>query len=68
MWETQGKTFNRGIMKKKHLRKALNSNKPINGLYGLIPPERRNAFKKFASAFGFTEEKIKNILAHENER
>ncbi len=55
-------------MKKKQLKKALESNTPINSMYSLIPPERRNAFKKFASLFGFTDEKIKNILAQENDR
>lgn len=53
-------------MKKKQLKKALNSNTPMNSMYALIPPERRNAFKKFAALFGFTDEKIKNILAKEN--
>lgn len=55
-------------MKKKQLKKALESNTPINNMYRLIPAERRNAFKKFASLFGFTDEKIKNILAQENDR
>lgn len=50
----------------KQLRKALKSDKPANSMYSLIPLEKRNAFKKFAALFGFTEEKIKDILAKEN--
>lgn len=52
-------------MKAKQVRKALKSNMPVNGMYNLIPADRRNAFKKFATMFGFTEEKIKTILANE---
>lgn len=52
-------------MKAKQIRKAVKSEKPINGLYALIPKERRNEFKKFASLFGFSEERIKNILEQE---
>ncbi|MCM1031566.1 MAG: hypothetical protein NC410_09040 [Oscillibacter sp.] len=55
-------------MKKKQIKKALESNTPMNSMYALIPPERRNAFKKFAAMFGFSEENIKNILAKENGR
>lgn len=52
-------------MKKKQIKKALSSNKPINGMYSLIPLSRLNAFKEFASKFGYTEDKIKNILENE---
>lgn len=52
-------------MRKKQIRKALNSEMPINSIYSLIPEKKRKAFKRFASCFGFTEENIKNILQNE---
>lgn len=45
--------------------KAIKSETPINSLYSLIPNDKRKAFKRFASCFGFTEENIKNILSNE---
>lgn len=55
-------------MKRKHIKKALESSTPMNGIYSLIPPSKREAFKKFAAGFGFTEEKINNILSNERQR
>lgn len=52
-------------MRKKQINKALKSDRPINGLYALIPDNKRKAFLKFARRFGFNEEKIKSILANE---
>lgn len=45
--------------------KAIKSETPINSMYSLIPTDKRNAFKRFASCFGFTEERIKKILSEE---
>lgn len=55
-------------MRKKHIEKALKSDMPINGMFALIPEKKREAFKKFAAGFGFTEEKINNILSNERQR
>lgn len=52
-------------MKKKLIQKAMKSDTPINSMYALIPEKRREAFKRFAACFGFTEDNIKSILANE---
>lgn len=52
-------------MRKKQINKVLKSDRPINGLYALIPEKKRKAFERFAARFGFTREKIKSILANE---
>lgn len=52
-------------MKKKQVRKAMKSNTPINSMYALIPPNRREAFRQFASKFGFDKERIKSALENE---
>ena len=52
-------------MRKKKIRKALNSRTPVGSLYALIPKEQMGSFKRFAALFGFTDDKIKNILSHE---
>ncbi|RYT79276.1 hypothetical protein EAJ04_24675 [Bacteroides faecis] len=53
------------MMKKQQINKALKSDTPINSLYSLIPNNKMQAFKKFASRFGFTEERIKTVLENE---
>lgn len=53
------------LMKNKQIRKALKGSTPINSMYALIPEHRREAFKRFASCFGLTEDNIKSILANE---
>ena len=45
-------------MKKQQINKALKSDTPI-------PNNKMQAFKKFASRFGFTEERIKIVLENE---
>ena len=53
-------------MRKKKIRKALASRTPINSIYSLlVPAQQREAFKKFAAGFGFTEEKINQLLKQE---
>lgn len=52
-------------MRVKKLKKAMKSDTPYNDLYALIPESKREAFKRFAASFGFTEENIKTILANE---
>lgn len=53
------------MIRKKQIKKALKSDTPINSMYALIPDNRMRAFKKFASRFGFTEERIKTVLENE---
>lgn len=52
-------------MKNKDFKKALQSDKPINSMFALIPEKQKKAFMKFANKFGFTEEKINSILQSE---
>ena len=52
-------------MRKKQVIKALKSETPINSMYSLIPQNRKEAFKRFAASFVFTEENIKKILSNE---
>lgn len=55
-------------MKNSAVRKALESGTPLNALYGLIPLEKRVAFKKFAARMGISEMQIQTILEHEKQR
>lgn len=53
------------FMKNKDFKKALQSDKPINSMFALIPEKQKKSFMKFAKQFGFTEEKINSILQNE---
>lgn len=53
------------MKKQKDIKKALKSDKPINAMYSMIPKKDIDKFLSFAKNFGYTEEKIKNILANE---
>lgn len=53
------------FMKNKDFKKALESDRPINSMFALIPEKQKKAFMKFAKKFGFTEEKINSILQSE---
>ena len=57
--------INKKGMKNKEVKKALTSDKPINAMYNLIPASKLSAFKKFAKQFGYTEERINNLLQSE---
>lgn len=52
-------------MKNKDFKKALQSDKPINSMFALIPENQKKSFMKFAKQFGFTEEKIEQLLKSE---
>ena len=54
-----------GKLINKNIKKALESQRPANDLYALIPANRREDFRRFAACFGFTEENIKAILQNE---
>lgn len=53
------------MRRQKEIKKALKSDKPINAMYSMIPKKDINKFLSFAKFFGYTEEKIKNILSNE---
>lgn len=53
------------IMNKKEIKKAIESDTPINSLFSLIPIKNKKNFLSFAEKFGFTEEKINNLLKNE---
>lgn len=53
------------FMKNKDFKKALESDRPINSMFALIPEKQKKSFMKFAKQFGFTEEKINSILQNE---
>lgn len=53
------------IMNKKEIKKAIESDTPINSLFSLIPIKNKKNFLSFAGKFGFTEEKINNLLKNE---
>lgn len=53
------------MKKQKDIKKALKSDKPINAMYSMIPKKDIDKFLSFAKNFGYTEEKIKSILANE---
>lgn len=52
-------------MRNKDFKKALESDKPINSMFALIPEKQKKSFMKFAKQFGFTEEKIEQLLKSE---
>lgn len=52
-------------MRKEQIGKALKGETPANSMYALIPKNRREAFRRFASCSGSTEDGIKSIPANE---
>lgn len=47
------------------LNKAASSKTPFTSMYNLIPEKRKKEFMAFAKHFGFTEEKLKEVLTKE---
>lgn len=47
------------------LNKAASSKTPFTSMYNLIPEKKKSEFMAFAKQFGFTEEKLKEVLAKE---
>lgn len=52
-------------MRKKKVKRLIQGKNPMNALYDAFSPQQRAAFKRFAGAFGYSEERIKNILRDE---
>lgn len=49
------------------LNKAASSKTPFTSMYKLIPEKRKKEFMQFAKQFGFTEDKLKEVLTKEKE-
>ena len=56
-----------GIMRKKKEKKLIQGKNPMNAMYEALSPRQRAEFKRFAGAFGYTEEMIKNELKDERD-
>lgn len=54
-------------MKKKKVKRLVKGKSPMNAIYDSFSPQQRAAFKRFAGAFGYTEEMIKNELKDERD-
>ena len=52
-------------MRKKKVKRLAKSKSPMNAIYDSFSPQLRAEFKRFAGAFGYTEEMIKNELRDE---
>lgn len=54
-------------MKGSTVRKALESNAPLNSLYALIPENKRKALDRFVRCFGMNPEKLHKALERERQ-
>lgn len=52
-------------MKTPAVRKAVNSDTPLNALYALIPENRRKALDRFVRCFGMNPAKLHEALERE---
>lgn len=52
-------------MRKKKIKRLAKEKNPMNAIYNSFSPQQRAAFKRFAGAFGYTEEMVKNELKNE---
>ncbi len=52
-------------MKTPAVRKAVNSDTPLNSLYALIPDNRRAALDRFVRCFGLSPAKLHEALKRE---
>lgn len=61
------KTDWQGVMRQKKVKRLVKGKTPMNALYDAFSPRQRAAFKRFAGAFGYSEERIRNILKDERD-
>lgn len=54
-------------MRQKKVKRLVGGKNPMNALYDAFSPGQRAAFKRFAGAFGYSEERIKKILEDERD-
>lgn len=52
-------------MKDSTIRKALESNTPLNSLYSLIPQDKRKALDRFVRCFGLNPARLHEALERE---
>ena len=52
-------------MRRKKVKRLVQDKTPMNALWNAFNPRQRAAFKRFAGAFGYSEERISNILRDE---
>lgn len=52
-------------MKGSAIRRALESNTPLNSLYALIPQDRRKALDRFIRCFGLNPARLHEVLERE---
>ena len=55
-------------MRKKSVLKALNSKRPMNALFCLIPEKKKQEFFNFARQFGYSTDDIKGVLEKEKNK
>ena len=54
-------------MRRKKVKRLVKGKNPMNALYDALSPRQRAEFKRFAGAFGYSEEHISNILKDERD-
>ena len=54
-------------MRQKKVKRLAKGKNPMNAMYNALSPRQRAEFKRFAGAFGYTEEMIKNELKNERD-
>lgn len=57
----------KGVMRKKKVKGLVKGKTPMNAIYSALSPRQRAEFKRFAGAFGYTEEMIRNELRDERD-
>ena len=54
-------------MRKKKEKKLIQGKNPMNAMYKALSPRQRAEFKRFAGAFGYTDEMIRKELKDERD-
>ena len=54
-------------MRKKKVKRLAKDKNPMNALYDALSPRQRAEFKRFAGAFGYTDEMIRKELKDERD-
>lgn len=54
-------------MRKKKVKRLAQDKNPMNALYDALSPRQRAEFKRFAGAFGYTDEMIRQELKDERD-
>lgn len=54
-------------MRRKKLKKMVRGKTPMNAIWDAMGNEQRAAFKRFAALFGYSEERIRELLKEERD-